>query len=297
MSYRCTWTALYVLSRLPWGVLYLLSDIACFFVHHVARYRLKTVRENLRTAFPEKSQQELRAIERRFYHHLCDLFVEIVKQCSMSREEIMQRMQFTGLEHVRSQFAAGAPFVFIMLGHYGNWEWISSLQYWLTETHCSQIYHRLYNQAFDRVFIRLREQYGGECIEMKSTLRHMLTMRRQHARIVTGFIADQQPKMSAIHHFMPFLHHDTAVFTGGEQLARKLGAGAVYGHVEKVSRGHYVCHIEPLPLSPAEEGEYPFTEAYMHRLERDIQAVPELWLWTHKRWSRTREKWEQWKKR
>ena len=292
MSYKCAWAALHALSLLPWGVLYLLADMVCPVVHHIARYRLRVVRDNLRSVFPDKSPQQLRAIESRFYHHLCDLCVEVVKQSSMSREEIMRRMQFTGLDHMRRQFADGAPFVFIMLGHYGNWEWISSLQYWLPETHCSQIYHRLYNATFDRIFIRLREQYGGECIEMKSTLRSLLTMRSQHPRIVTGFIADQQPKMNAIRHFAPFLGHDSAVFTGAEQLGRRLGAGFVYGHVEKVGRGRYVCHIEPLPLPPAEEGTFPLTEAYLQRLDQDIRAVPELWLWSHKRWSRTRQQWE-----
>ena len=295
MRYRLYWAALHCASLLPFPILFFLADLVCPVVHHIVRYRLRVVRENLRSAFPDKTDKELRTIEDKFYHQLCDVFVEVVKQGHMSKAETMRHMEFSGLENIRQCFEEGAPYVFVMLGHYGNWEWISSLQYWLPDIHCSQIYHKLYDNASDRLFLRLREKYGGECVEMKTTLRHLLQMRRQHAKIVVGFIADQQPKMSAIHYFTPFLGHDTAVFTGAEQLAQRLGARLVFGHVTRTRRGYYHCHMEHMPISEAAEGEYPLTDLYMQLLEADIRQVPELWLWTHKRWSRTREKWEIWR--
>lgn len=291
MRYRILRALLGCVARLPLPALYFFADLACPILHHVARYRLRTVRANLRSALPNRTPRELRRIERNFYHHICDTAVETVKQIHLSRQETMQRMTFSGLENVRELFQQGHPYVFVLLGHYGNWEWISSLQYWLPEVHCSQIYHRLEDEATDRLFLEVREKYGGECVEMKSTLRQLLTMRTQHERIVVGFISDQQPKWSAVHHFLTFLNHDTAVFTGAETLARKLGAATVYGHVTRDSRGHYHCHMEPLNPTPAGEGEFPLTDAYMARLERDIEAAPELWLWSHKRWSRTRAQW------
>ena len=291
MRYRFLRALLSVVARLPLAVLYGIVDLVCPVLHHVVRYRLRTVRANLRSAFPDRTPRQLRRVECGFYRYMCDTAVETVKQIHMSQRETMQRMTFSGLENVRALFRQGHPYVFVMLGHYGNWEWISSLQYWLPEVHCSQIYHRLEDEAADRLFLEVREKYGGECVEMKSTFRHLLAMRKRHDQIVVGFISDQQPKWSAVHYYLPFLRHDTAVFTGAETLARKLGAAAVYGHVTRVSRGHYHCHLEPLPLPSAVEGAFPLIDAYMSRLERDIEAVPEIWLWSHKRWSRTKEEW------
>lgn len=293
MRYKLLKACLSAVARLPLAVLYGLADLICPILHHIVRYRLRTVRANLRNAFPDKTSQQRRRIERAFYHHLCNTVAETVKQMHMSSQETMRRMTFSGLENITTLFEQGHPYVFVMLGHYGNWEWISSLQYWLHDVHCSQIYHRLTDKDFDRIFLEVREKYGGECVEMKGTLRHLLSMRRRHEKIVVGFIADQQPRWSAVHYFLPFLHQETAVFTGAETLARKLNAAAVYGHVTCPRRGYYHCHMEPLPILPAEEGCFPFTDAYMARLEEDIIAAPHLWLWTHKRWTRTRERWLQ----
>lgn len=291
MLYHLLFAVCWLISLLPLRLLYVISDGFYYVVRYVVRYRLKVVRDNLRTAFPERSEKELRRIECDFYHFFCDLFVEIIKQCSMSEEEMSRRMQFTGLDVVQKAFDGGHQFFFLMLAHYGNWEWIASIQRWLPGVHCAQIYHKLYNAASNRFFLKLRGQYGGECVKMKDSARRLFDMKRGNDHVVMGFISDQQPKWNAIHHFTPFLNHDTAVFIGGEHLAKKLNAAVVYGHVTRPRRGYYVCDLRLISDHPKEAPDYDLTDAYMKLLEADIVETPHLWLWSHKRWSRTKEEW------
>ncbi len=290
LKYKIIKGSLWLVSLLPWSVLYAVSDFCCFFVSRL--YRRRVVRENLASAFPEKQEKELRDIERRFYHQLCDNFVEVVKMLSMSEAEMCKRMTFTGLEDLKQRQDAGKQFCFLYLSHCGNWEWITSVHLSIREwSETAQIYHHIYNKVMDRLFCEVRAQYGGSNIEMKETFRRILQMKRDGRPYLIGFISDQQPKWSSIHHFVPFLNHDTAVFTGAEHIGRKVGAFAMYGRMSRPRRGYYNLDIIPLEDDIASSQENSVTNRYFELLEQDVREHPEMWLWTHKRWSRTKEEW------
>lgn len=289
MAYHFFYGLFWLISLLPLRMLYILSDLVYPIVKRI--YRRKVVDDNLAKSFPEKTEEERDKIANNFYHQLCDYFAEDIKLFSMSKNEMMKRMTFSGLEHIKDGFDNGKDYMFAYLGHFGNWEWIASLQYWMPYAHCSQIYHPLYNKVSDRIFLKLREQYGGECIPMKKTLRRILEIKRNGENVVVGFISDQQPKWESIHHFTPFLNRETAVFTGTEVLAKKLGAMVYYAHVTRPRRGYYHCEFVPMTHTPAEYPDFDLTDQYMKMLEKDICTTPHMWLWTHKRWRRTKEEW------
>ena len=284
-------TLFYLISLFPMRLLYVLSDIAYPFVF--AFYRRKLVRQQLTECFPEKDIKEIKTIERKFYHQFCDTFVEMIKQFSMSKDEMMRRMVFVDCDKALGTFNNEQKILFLMLGHFGNWEWIASLQYWTPGVHCSQVYHPLTDDVFDELFIQLREQYGGECIKMRKTVRRMIQLNAGDKPVICGMIADQQPRWDAIHHFCQFLRHESAVFIGTEELAKKLNSLVYYGSVTRVKRGYYQCRLVPITLSPQEMSDYDITDKYLELLEADIRQHPELWLWTHKRWTRTKEEWEE----
>lgn len=291
MLYNIIYRLVWLVSLLPLRVLYVFSDMMYPMVRLF--YRRKVVRDNLTSAFPEKSEEEIKKIERDFYHHICDLFAENIKGFSMSKEEMMKHQTFSGIEHIMQGYKDGKDFMFFYLGHMGNWEWVASLQYWMPGVHCSQVYHPLYNKVSDKLFLHLREQYGGECIPMKNTMRRILEMRREGNKVVVGLLSDQLPKWNSIHHFTPFLNHDTAVFTGSEQIAKKISKEvmAYYGHITREKRGHYHCHFIPMTYDPKSHPDYEITDIYMKMLEENIMIAPSQWLWTHKRWKRTKEQW------
>lgn len=292
--YHILFFLLYLLSLLPMRLLYLLSDGLFFPLFHIVKYRRKVVEKQLDECFPEKSMQERRAIERQFYHFFCDYLVEVIKLFSISKKEMMRRMKFVGIEQVREELK-DKKFCFLYLGHYCNWEYIASLSYWLPEIHCGQIYHRIYNQAFDELFLKLRGQFGGESILMKDTLRRILTLRNQEKKVMIGFIADQLPKWENMHHWTTFLNHDTSFFIGAERIAKQVDAALYYVDVERVKRGYYQVRFRLMTLHPKEFPDYELTDQYARLLEKSIRHQPAYWLWTHKRWKRTKEEWVKWR--
>lgn len=288
--YHILFFLLYLLSLLPMRLLYLLSDCLFFPLFYLVKYRRKVVEKQLDECFPEKSMQERRAIERQFYHFFCDYLVEVIKLFSISKKEMMRRMKFVGIEQVREELK-DKKFCFLYLGHYCNWEYIASLSYWLPEIHCGQIYHRIYNQAFDELFLKLRGQFGGESILMKDTLRRILTLRNQEKKVMIGFIADQLPKWENMNHWTTFLNHDTSFFIGAERIAKQVDAALYYVDVERVKRGYYQVRFRLMTLHPKEFPDYELTDQYARLLEESICRQPAYWLWTHKRWKRTKEEW------
>ena len=151
----------YTLSLLPLRVHYFISTLLYFLLRYVFRYRLKVVRRNLATSFPEKSETQLRRIERAYYRFFCDYLVESIKLLTISPEEIKRRLVFKGTEAVNQCVEEGQSCA-VYLGHYCNWEWITSLPLWVTpKAQCGQIYHPIENKDFDQLFLRLRQRLGS----------------------------------------------------------------------------------------------------------------------------------------
>jgi len=279
----------YMLSLLPFWVHYLLSDLLYLLAYKIIGYRKKVVRSNLATSFPEKTQEELLQIEKGFYHFLGDYLAESVKLISISKKNLKKRLVFKGQEIVEQCVNDGQSCA-VYLGHYCNWEWITSLPLWVTpKAQCGQIYHPLENKVFDRVFLRLRQRMGAVCIPMQDTLRKILEYRQQGQPVVIGYISDQKPQWVNIHHWVDFLHHDTPVLTGTERIARKVKHAVFYLDVRRIRRGYYEAEFRLITREPQQMPEYRLTDVYYEMLEASIRRAPEFWLWSHKRWARTRE--------
>lgn len=277
------------ISLLPLSLLYILADILAFLARDVVRYRRKVVEDNVRTALPELSRGEQNRTVRRFYNFLADYFVETIKMQGFSALEMNRHMLYEGMEQLDEAFSQGKS-VILYLGHYCNWEWVTSIPLHTgADVQMAQIYHRLSNPVADKVFLWMRSRWGSESVEMRDTLRALIGWRREGRKTCTGFIADQTPTYDSIHLFLDFLHHDTPVFTGGEKIARKLGAAVFYLDIRREERGVYAGRFIKISDDASKEEEYAVTRAYYRELERSIRRQPELWLWSHRRWKRTRE--------
>lgn len=276
------------LSRLPLSFLYFLSDVCSVFVHRVFRYRRKVVVANIRRSFPEKTPEERRRIERRFYRFFCDYVVETLKLLTIGEEDIRRRMVFEGVDEMERQLDSH-PFVFIYLGHYGNWEWISTLPAWFGKgVHGAQLYRPLNNKAFDNLFMHLRTRFGAENISKYDAFRRILSLRKEGRKTIIGFISDQSPSGNNIHDWVDFLHQDTPVFTGTERIGKKVDAAVFFADVERPQRGYYRCTMRLLTDDIRSMEDYAVTELYMRELESMIRRAPHLWLWSHRRWKHSR---------
>ena len=294
LSYRLLYGLTYAISLLPFWLLYLISDGLFLLIYYIIRYRRKVVWKNLSSSFPEKNEAELQQISRQFYHWLCDYFVETVKLLSISNEKLLRRIEFKGVEQLEQCFDNGQDCAAI-LGHYCNWEWLSATGLAFKrhpEAVTGLIYHPLYNDAFDQLFIDIRKAHGGDCIPKQDILRHLITLKRDNRRSLFGYISDQAPRWHNIHLWLPFLNHDTPVFTGGERIMRKMDDAVFYVEMERPRRGQYVCTFRLLSPHAAQEPDDEITRRFFQMLEETIRRAPSYYLWTHNRWKRTHEEFD-----
>lgn len=278
-----------IISKVPLRINYLLADAVTFLLHSVIRYRRKVVDNNLRESFPEKSEKERRKIAREYYRFLGDYFVETVALASMTEKEIRERMRFENVEAVDKVLREGRP-VTLFLGHYCNWEWCCSIPLHIS-ARCRplQIYHPLSNKDADKAFLMLRNRFGLNSVPMADTLRAIAAARKEGVPSITGYIADQVPVYDSIHLFLNFLNHDTPVLTGAEKISRKIGAAVFYCDMRRESRGRYVCRYVEITPDASKDEIFAPTRRYWELLEKSIRRQPAYWLWSHRRWKRTRE--------
>lgn len=276
-------------ALLPPKILYILSDILFFPMFYIVRYRRKLVYQNMKDSFPEKSEKEIRRMEKAFYHHFCDYIVETIKLLHISDKETRKRVKFHNTEALQEIVDNGGSCL-MLLGHYGNWEFVPSVTLWMRKGSVifAQIYRPLKNKWFDRFFLKLRGRYHSECIAKQDTLRSILRYKSSGRPSITGFMADQTPSPANIHHWVNFLNHDTPVFTGVEKIAHKVGFSVFYFDVEKIKRGYYSVTIREISKNPKETEEFEITNKYMEMMETTILRAPEYWLWTHNRWKHKR---------
>lgn len=270
------------IAILPYRVLYILSDLLYPVVYYLVKYRRKVVRKNLVNSFPEKSVDEIVTIEKKFYRHFCNYFVETIKLLHISDEEMRRRLEFVNVEVLEKLCQDGKP-VLLYLGHQGNWEYVTSIMLWLTGDMVGcQTYHPLSNKVMDKFFLRLRSRFNTLSVSQKQTLRLVLTLLKEGKQPILGLIADQRPRRKFATTWMRFLNQPTPLITGGETMGERIGANYVYGSMTCVKRGYYKMTIQP--IEPIEGEEFSYVKQYMRMLEKDIQREPHLWLWTHKRW-------------
>lgn len=292
--YNIIYGIFYLVSKLPYRALYVISDIANLVLYHIVRYRRDIVRRNITSAFPEKSLEECISIERGFYKWFCDYFVETVKLMSVSRQELLSRIEFRGIDKIEECFDRGQTCAGI-LGHYGNWELLSATGLVIKkhpEAVIGLIYHPLRSQLFDRLFINMRQSMGGVCVPKKDILRYLVSFRSQNLMNLFGYIADQAPRYRNIHLWLPFLNHETPVFTGAERIMRKMNNAVFYIDVERPERGKYIYTFKLMTDKPGEIPEFEITKKFFVMLEQTIRREPRFYLWSHNRWKRTREEFD-----
>ena len=277
---------LYLISFLPFKVLYLLSDLFYLLIYKLFRYRKKVVTENLQNSFPEKSAAEIEKIRSDFYRYLCDLSLETIKTLSISPSALKKHFKYDDMS-IFEHYYKEKQSVIMVMGHLGSWEMGGAYFNQLPLHQLYAIYHPLANKYFDRLLCRMRTRSGTKLYAMKNTFRGMIKNRKEVT--ATTFIADQTPSPDNAH-WMTFLNQDTAVFKGTEIISRKLDYPVIYLSVIREKRGQYSVYSELLVEHPKELSENELTEMHTQRLEQDIVNHPETWLWSHRRWKHKRPK-------
>lgn len=272
---------LYLISLLPFWFLYLLSDAIFLLIYYIVGYRRKVVQENLLNSFPEKTQEERRSIEKKYFKYLADLTVETVKMITVSKKEIYKRVTSPNRELIAKYFSEGRN-IMMALGHYGNWEMADLRMSLEIDKPLLVVYKPLTNDTFDKFFIRIRSRFGATLVAMKNIMRAMVKYKDE--MIVSAFVADQTPVKHEATYFTTFLNQPTAFFLGVEKLARLNNSVVIFCDVVRIKRGYYSFNLIPLTENPKETAEHEITLAYVQCLETMIRREPQYWLWSHRRW-------------
>lgn len=271
---------------MPFWLLYLVSDGLYFILYYVIGYRKKVVLENLKNSFPEKSPDEIKKICKEYFRYLCDLVLETLKTLTISKEAMMKRctMNPDSIKLMKKLYSEKKNLV-LVVGHYGNWEWGGACFSYNLDYKLYVIYKPLANKHFDKLIYKMRSRPGTGLIAFKDVLRSMIK-HKDHLN-VTAFIADQTPHPESAY-WTTFLNQDTPVFVGTEKIAQKLDYPVVYSSLKKIKRGYYILSIDMLFEQPKNTSEGEITIAHTKKLEKEINAYPPIWLWSHKRWKHKR---------
>ncbi|HEX2975173.1 MAG TPA: lysophospholipid acyltransferase family protein [Bacteroidales bacterium] len=286
LGYYIFYGFIWLITLLPLNVLYIFSNILFFILYYFPSYRRKVVQENLRNSFPEKTEEDLRYIERKYYRHLADLFIETLKVTHMSEKQMKKHFILKNPELLERLHREKRDIIAV-LGHYNNWEWLNifSAQ---TDYKTISIYKPLHNSNFDNFINKLRSKYGMVLTPMSAIIREIINDRKNNTNSISAFLSDQVPIRDDIKYWTNFLNQDTPVYLGAEKIASRFDMAVVFFNIQKIKRGYYELTVELLFEHTSGLPEYLITDTHVKRLEEVIQKNPEYWIWSHRRWKHKR---------
>ena len=271
------------LSRRSFKTLYILSDFLYYLAYYVVGYRKKVVRKNLVNSFPEKNEKEIIKLEKAFYRQFCDQIVEIIKQVTITKEEMASHFYVENTEIIEKLRSENRSIVFF-LAHIGCWEYVA---YFATCTKTEDLYigyKKLTNETFDKLMYDLRAKFGGTPFQDTKLLRTLAQFKKEGKRAELGFLADQSPMPDALNYWTTFLNQNTAMIDSIERIARKLDYAICYLDISRVSRGVYKAEVKLITDDINSTPQNYVTEQYTRLLEKTIINQPECYLWSHNRW-------------
>jgi Kdo2-lipid IVA lauroyltransferase/acyltransferase len=286
LAYLIFYPLLWLISKLPFRLLYALSDVIYIIIYYIIGYRKKTVRSNIALALPHLSEKERLTIEKKSYRHLCDMFLEMIKTMSITRKEIDERFTFNNLD-VYLDLEKKGKSIAVMIAHYASYEWVISMNR-IISFEGFAIYKKIRNPYFDKMVRDIRSKFQANLITTKETI-DVIQKNTDEGRLgIYGFAGDQSPKSDKAFHWVTFMGVEVPIHTGAEMLAKRFDMNVIFLKVKKVKRGFYEATFEVLSDDVRSVPDYQISDRFAERVEKQILEAPEYYLWTHKRWKHKR---------
>lgn len=271
-----------MLANLPKALQSGLSKGLYFVLYYLTGYRKKVVRQNLLSCYPNKTTMEIEQIEKRFYRYLSELIPEALGVHELSREQVRNSVKVEGGELLETYTREGKN-VIIVAGHLCNWELCGQATVLRFPGQVKTLYMPLKNQTAEYYFRRQRERFGLETINAKESADVLPDIFQEEKGKIVAFIADQSPQPQRAY-WIEFMNRATGFFKGFETYSRQFNIPVFYIHLERTIEKGYLVRFEPLVVDAAAESEGIPTLKFARKLEDQIHANPEYWLWSHKRW-------------
>lgn len=286
IAFIIIYPVLFLISILPFRLLYVFSDFVYFLIYYIIGYRKKVVRANIALALPHLSEKERLIIEKKSYQHLCDMFLEMIKTMSISGKEIEERFVFSNLEIIK-ELEKKDKSIAIMCAHYASYEWVISMNERVSYQGFA-IYKKVNNPYFDKLVKKIRSRFKAYLITTKETRSVIEQNESKGNHAIYGFASDQSPQVKPQTYWSKFMGIEVPVYIGAEVLSKKYDMNVVFLKVKKVKRGFYQADIELISDNVNSIPDYQITETFLRKVERQIHEAPEFYLWTHKRWKHRR---------
>lgn len=291
IAYIITIALLRLISLLPRRALYLVSDLLFFILFRIVGYRKEVTTKNMRNAFPDLGENEIREMRKKFYRHLADVIIENAVTQFYSKRRLERMFSITNPELIDTCYEKGRHIIMVS-AHYNNWEWASTMSYTFRYLVIA-VYKPLKNPYFDRAFRKARSRFGAAAVPMRRIGKALFEYKKKEILTITGMIGDQRPMRRHVQYWTDFLNQKTAVLTGSEKLAKKIDAVVLFVKVRKIRRGQYSATFQMVTDTPGKTAPFEITEKYTRILEELIREEPAYWLWSHNRWKLSYERWKE----
>ncbi len=282
LIYSISFPFLWIISKLPFRLFYWFSDCIYILVYYIIGYRKKIVRNNILIALPHVSEEKRLVIEKKFYHHMCDMFLEMIKTMSISSEEMKERFKITNIELLK-EYEQKNKSIILLAAHYASWEWLLSINE-STSFKCYGVYKKVNNKYFDAKVRAIRSKFKSILVTTDNTIALINDNEKNGIMSLYGLASDQSPQVHKTFHWEQFMGITVPVHTGAEMLAKRYDLEVVFAKVKKVKRGYYEATFVPIANNPKSIPDYEITDAYLKEVEQKILEAPEFYFWTHKRW-------------
>lgn len=289
-----------LLGALPLGFHYACGRVLSWLAGDVLRYRRDVVTTNLARSFPDLKYNELKAIRKDFYRHFGDIFAEAVWFGGCRGPKRLRRQHIVELKNpeLLNHLYDVSPSVMIFNSHCGNWElfggtsyynYVDGLELSINEANVRVVYKKMSSRVWDEFFkanriapLKDRDSFEG-LIETREIMRYALSHKGE--KLFYNLNTDQGPyKGSTGIDVGEFLHQHTYSMAGGATLARKLHMSVVYMNMSVRERGHYDLTFTTICEDASTMSAEDIMKSYYSLLQKDIEAQPANYLWTHKRW-------------
>lgn len=273
---------LYFISKLPLRILYIFSDVMFFLNYYLVGYRRKVITQNLRNSFPDKSEEEIRKIQKKFYRNFSDYLVETIKSFSISETESRVRMQHIN-QDVFHEVQKEGKNIILLAGHVFNWEWINALARIVPQKHCHPVYRKVNSNFWENQMKKVRNKFGNEALEANEVILNIFRNKNDGDSIYM-FVADQTPHFSHVTYGLEFMNQRTPAFIGYDKLATRMDLAFIYCEMKKVKRGYYQVNYYRIYPDNEKFTEHEVVRKFHKMLENTLHKHPDNYLWSHRKW-------------
>ena len=269
------------LSRLPLSVLYTFSHGLFFILYYILRYRRKVSLVNIQNSFPDKNPKQIKNIQKDTYRYLCDSFFEVIKAYSISKQELLSRVEIQNIEAIKKITAQGKP-ALLLSAHTAPTEWIGQALHLHLGCYVDPVYKPAHSKIIDQFVFATRSRYQATPIPYKKLARDIIA--RKNVNRCVAILADLAPRRREQAINLNFLNQPTRFFLSIERIAKLADIPVFFIAVQRSKRGYYQATVHTLCEQPSSLENEELVKMYVQHVQDIVTTKPEAWLWTHRRW-------------